>query len=319
MFHFNFFLNFCFELVFVEPEKSRTSKRGRPKKSFDDSGIESKRKKTQKLVAQTSTSELIQATCKSLRTDGKKPAAKLIGQIAESSPESVTEILEALNIDPAKKKQQVPYLPEDAVSLIIDLNLTKAQYLGLRMGSIKRGHDLYPSYEKILAAKKRVYPPGLTVTERKCEVSLQNLLDHTTKRLFEHLKTTSIALDATEESDLRLDCKYGFDGSSGYSEYKQVFTEDGSSDSSLFVTSFVPLQLVNQGTDQVVWTNPRPSSVRLCRPIRIQWKRETDAISREEREYIERQITNLQPFVHENFTVSFSLRLTMIDGKVCNC
>ena len=57
------------------------------------------------------------------------------------------------------------------------------------------------------------------------------------------------------------------------------------SDSDIFITSVVPLQLYStkiSGDKIVLWQNPRPSSVRYCRPIRMQFKKETAQLVKEE-------------------------------------
>jgi len=91
--------------------------------------------------------------------------------------------------------------------------------------------------------------------------------------------------------------KWGFDGSTGHSEYKQKCIE-AFSDSQILLTSLVPIQLfvnISHSNKQIIWQNPRPSSTRYCRPIRIQFKKETTEISLNEKEYIENQIKELKP------------------------
>lgn len=87
------------------------------------------------------------------------------------------------------------------------------------------------------------------------------------------------ALDPRVVSNLTLICKWGCDGNSGQSEYKQKFMDQESSDAHIFLTSLVPLQIVGLDSEKnqefVVWKNPRPSSPRFCRPIRIQFVKET--------------------------------------------
>jgi hypothetical protein len=85
--------------------------------------------------------------------------------------------------------------------------------------------------------------------------------------------------------------KWGFDGSSGLSQYKQKFDDQrnlnngNSSNASIFtsITSFVPTQLINGDpkltNKTIIWQNPRPSSPRFCRPIRLQVCHETTEIA----------------------------------------
>jgi hypothetical protein len=57
------------------------------------------------------------------------------------------------------------------------------------------------------------------------------------------------------------------------------------SDSDTFITSVAPLQLYStkiSGDKIILWQNPRPSSVRFCRPIWMQFKKETAEFAKEE-------------------------------------
>ncbi|XP_046401687.1 uncharacterized protein LOC124167721 [Ischnura elegans] len=113
-------------------------------------------------------------------------------------------------------------------------------------------------------------------------------------------------------------CKYGFDGSAGHSQYKQKWTRDELNDEYLFASPLVPLHLKSNISGNFLWSNPCPSSVRYCRPIRLQWAKESKKLSIEEEKYIERQIKTLKNLEIEKFSVKFCMVLTMIDGKVCN-
>ena len=94
----------------------------------------------------------------------------------------------------------------------------------------------------------------------------------------------------------------------------------------MFVTSLLPLQLVFADAidnhNVVLWKNPRPSSPRFCRPIKLQFLYETAESTRAEVDYIKDQEKILLPFqtvfVGKQINVSYKIVLTMIDGKVCN-
>lgn len=98
--------------------------------------------------------------------------------------------------------------------------------------------------------------------------------------------------------------------------YKQL-TVGASQDDTIFVTSLVPLRVVDNITNEVVWQNPACSSTRYCRPIRLQYVKESVDISKNEEKYISDQINSLAKFECEFGTINFILQLTMIDGKVC--
>lgn len=80
----------------------------------------------------------------------------------------------------------------------------------------------------------------------------------------------------------------------------------------------VPICLMNELTNEIIWQNPTCSSVRYCRPIRLQYVKETTEVSLYEEKYIGEQVSNLSSFESEFGTVKFNMELTMIDGKVNN-
>lgn len=99
----------------------------------------------------------------------------------------------------------------------------------------------------------------MTFTETHAEIELQALLDLTIQRLWKALK-----IDTNEKlQDLKLISKWGFDGASGQSFYKQGFTDnivdiDKPRDESVFTISLVPLKLLSG--DKIVCENLQPSS-----------------------------------------------------------
>ena len=124
----------------------------------------------------------------------------------------------------------------------------------------------------------------------------------------------------------KLILKWGCDGSSGHSEYKQKFSDPANSDASVFLSSIVPLRLASfdssTNDEVIVWKNPKPSSPRYCRPIRLQFMRETAESTREEEKYITDQIQSLTSYKTvidgKEIEISYVLVFSMIDGKVVN-
>jgi hypothetical protein len=92
----------------------------------------------------------------------------------------------------------------------------------------------------------------------------------------------------------------------------------------IFYTRLVPLDL-NDGKSSF-WKNKAPSSTRFCRPIRIQYAKETTELIQKERDDVENEIKALNKsiinLVYNDLPVqvriNFNLFLTMIDGKVAN-
>jgi hypothetical protein len=122
------------------------------------------------------------------------------------------------------------------------------------------------------------------------------------------------------ESKLTMIIKWGCDGASEQSRYKQGYCEITSdeprNDSFLFVVSLVPLQLKH--IDKVVWDNPRPSSTRYCRPIKFLFAKETAELTRIEVEKAEKQIKALPHTKFVFMEKEFVVEQKMVDRKVCS-
>ena len=115
--------------------------------------------------------------------------------------------------------------------------------------------------------------------------------------------------------------KWGCDGSTGHSQYKQKASSENLSDNDLFLSSVVPLPLhLEKDSNTILWQNPRPSSPRLCRPIRFQFKKENLELANTYFHYIESQIRMILPtevtVLGCRVNVRHELLLTMIDGKI---
>ena len=94
---------------------------------------------------------------------------------------------------------------------------------------------------------------------------------------------------------------------------------------SLFQTAVVPLRL-NIG-DELIWVNPKPNSSHFCRPLRLQYKKETKEISKSEYESLVHEIEGLEPLKIKiskeeeesvEVCIKFKVDCTMFDGKVVN-
>ena len=196
--------------------------------------------------------------------------------------------------------------------------------------NVARAHKckLYPSYLEVEKAKKRCYPSVVytTVSESCAQIELQTLLDHTTSKIIQLQADVIDTLNPEILQKLVLYCKWGCDGSSSQTVYKQKLTETGKSDESIFYTSLVPLQLIHNnhetGEATILWKSPRPSSPRFCRPIRLQFVHEDVQSTLKEVTDIELQIEGLAPYANEqngkSISVTYCMSFTMVDGKVCN-
>ena len=124
--------------------------------------------------------------------------------------------------------------------------------------------------------------------------------------------------------------KMGFDGASSQSIYNQRYEETDLSiaalnEESLFQTAIVPLKLVIDGKD--IWVNNKPSSPHFCRPVNMQYKKETKEVTVNEEYRLREEMQHLEDFeLDEELNsgtklkakISIKIDLTMLDGKAVN-
>lgn len=308
---------FCLpEEILCKLPSTSENNNNRKLKSFNDSSDSTKRRRTEQLRMSYSADELVYATQMSLRSSGNNTAAGFLKKTAQSStPNSSVCPFKTLS------STATPFTGSEALAFVIDENLTKSQYVNTRKILKLRNINVYPSYNKVLHEKQKCYPASIKVTETLIDVPLQELLNHTCLRILQATIENFKHFSEDDLLQLNLVVKWGFDGSSGHSEYKQRFNEtEEASDSHMFLTSIVPIRVVANG--KTLFQNPAPSSTRYCRPLRIQLIKETTEVSVAEKKIVEEQIANLQPFEtvvdDRNVRVEFRMILTMIDGKICN-
>lgn len=241
----------------LSPEESgpSTSKGGRPKASFKDSSDVIKRRKTESVRKSVEGAEEIAfAASMVCRKEGNIPAAKLMKEMMES-PQRALKIEKAYKKSLVPDQKPIPYTNEEALTYIINNNLSKQQYQNTQSGAKKRRTDIYPAYNRIREVKKQCYPTNISVTEKSAEVNLQDLLDHTAKRIIEVQEEVLSHVDEDVLSQLILISKWGCDGSSGQSQFKQKASHQNFSDADLFLASLVPLQLQishNTSSDNII-------------------------------------------------------------------
>jgi hypothetical protein len=276
---------------------------GRPYVLFEQASERTKRRRTAELRHQHSSLTLLRSASSALRSEGKVKVSLAVSAAAFPYQQ---------------------YSPSEALALLLDTGMTKSAYQLLRTQAKGRGCDLYPKYHELLQEKKACYPEGINVGPLSAEVPLQNLVDHTTLRLCFSLNLRESNLPSNI-SRMSLRWKWGFDGATGQSLYKQLTgsKRNLAAEESLFVTSCVPLQLVGftdlQEKEKVLWTNPRPSSTMYCRPIKFRFEKETRQVIRNEEQNVQRDIDNLHVTPasdHAPVPTSHLFHLTMIDGKV---
>ncbi|KAH9632217.1 hypothetical protein HF086_008894 [Spodoptera exigua] len=220
---------------------------------------------------------------------------------------------------------QVTVSADEALSMMVDADLSTHQYKIIRQRINKLVKNLLPSYDRIKEAKKKCYPSNKTVTELTATCDLQSLVDHSIERLCLSQKEVLGSMEDLHSGvkELSLLIKWGCDGAQQKS-YKQKICSENKFDENLFSISMVPIQLrLNvEENNIIVWQNPAPSSTRYCRPIRFNFAKETTSLIKEEVDMIQQQIELLSPVEvsldNFNILVKPVFMLTMIDGKICS-
>lgn len=134
-------------------------------------------------------------------------------------------------------------------------------------------------------------------------VDLNALLDKTVERFLLLLKQEFEELSEEQSSNVVFFVKWGFDGSSGHSQYKQRCQDQDLDDSHVFLTSMVPLKIT--AGSKIIWENDRPSSPRYCRPIRLQFRPEKLEVTLEENQRMQDAINRLKVRICKNNLADF--------------
>lgn len=219
-----------------------------------------------------------------------------------------------------KEKNKVS-IRNNALVVYMDTNLTRSEYETIRTynKSNSVSNLTYPIYKELQKAKKDCYPLNIELSENAVSVNVQSLVDHTVFRLM--LSLDEKVLNKINKKEILLKCKWGMDGSSGQQGYKQNFQNKNTSDASVFIVMFVPLQLAYKG--RAVWTNHRSNSTRYCRPIYFEFAKETTEYTVKIYNLINDQISKLNQTIIENVrgvscAINWQFQCTMVDGKTIN-
>jgi len=295
---------------------------GRPEVPFRSKRKASKHKAASELAMNHESALLVEAARTAARREHDKDLAEVLKQTGKS-PTRAKKIKQILSneSDPPRKMT-----PEEALAFLFDNNLTKDQYFNIRRESINRNADIFPPYYLLQQSKARCRPQDIVIKEQVAEVPLQSILDHTSARIVK-LQADVLKSISHEEGCIKAElvASYGFDGSTGQANYNQRQSESmlpPDAESSLFVTSMTPLQLIDSNA-RVIWRNRTPHSVRFCRPIKVEFVKESKDVIKNEHARMKREISCLKSFAckidgNKEIDIKFSLHLTAIDGKVLN-
>lgn len=191
----------------IQRVKGRSS--GRPTKSFLESSERSKRRKTQEVRSAVDKELLIHAAQTCLQSSGERIASNILKDIT-NSPQTAQAYQKAYKITKQceKPSQQDP---TTVLSMFVEADLSRRQYEIIRNSNKK----FYPSYKLLQQAKQTCYPAkdAYRITETCAEINLQDLMDHTAKRLATYLEDVLKHLSPEERQSLTLISKWGCDGS----------------------------------------------------------------------------------------------------------
>lgn len=279
----------------------------RSRKPFQDLGKKQKKRRSDEHVHEDS-DELAYAAAIRLKEEGREDVAAVIEYMLKN-PRAAFEINKTLK----KPANTAVFTPEKALGLLLSLKLSKWQYITLRESAIREGaKHIYPSYYRLQQTKLDCYPPkeSITVTDASARITLQAILDITVKRILQNITGD------VQNKHLKLVSKWGFDGASSQSRYKQKMEQNEQDDSSIFMTSLVPLKLTDG--ENILWTNPKPCSTWYCRPVSFIFVKESEAVVIDQKQQMDVQIKALVSTECSNGNqVIHQLRMTMIDAKVC--
>lgn len=311
---------FTFICICDEEEPMPSTSGGRPIKPFEDCCAKTKKTKIGDIINRP-LNEIVFASEVAVRKSGKRDAANIIKEVALSSCDVATQI-KKLRL--SKLNETRSFTNEEALAIFIDCKLSKNSYKLLRNHALNINHKIYPSYYQLAKTKNDCYPSGpggMVVTENCVTFNVQSIVDLTTMRLV--LAHSEVFQNFPSQTTYVMICKWGCDGSSGHSRYKQKFEDQDADDEYLFAYSFVPVKVHELGrVENVVWSNPFPSSTRNCRPLKFMFSKETTDLTITETNKIKQQIELLQPtkvtLENIDINVHYKFLLTMVDGKVCN-
>ena len=295
---------------------------GRPKKDWDDCGGRAKRGRVNEL-SQNELEPLLLAAAKCAKSDKKEDLSFVIKKSIKNN--DMKSIKKAV-VSPVTRMST-----EEALALKVHTDLSDGQYQMIRNSSKAHNADIYPTLHEILDEKKNCYPEDLEISETEAKCTLKSLVDHTLSRIIQVCEPQ--ILQSVNENEVKgtLYMKGGFDGASSQSLYKQRYESEDvmmakSDEESLFLTAIVPLKLVLGDVD--VWSNKRPNSSHHCRPLHLQYRKETKELAIDEQQDVLEQLDRLGDIVvlpkteasdvSLKITVDVKLDLTMFDNKIVN-
>lgn len=159
-----------------------------------------------------------------LYKSGQRSAAEILGSVT-TTPTRAIKIKKQLN---QKNSGITRQTSDEALAFFMDNKLTKDQYINIRVDAKKRNSGIYPPYSSVVEAKTRCYPQNYRVLDTGCYIPIQDLLNHTVQRI---CKIPGVQINFINHFNFNVIYKWGCDGTSDQSHYKQLFNANEKSTS----------------------------------------------------------------------------------------
>jgi len=153
----NAWLNTKFEMPHLKPKSliPKDANFGRTPKTFTESSERTKRRKmTNSIESSNMTSpEIIYASNRKMQQSGQRSVVRLFKN-ATMSPNRIFEIKNA--IKKSKLTEIIPFTADEALAFFVENDLTKQQYINIRLSAKNRNANIYSPYSSIIKEKNYV-------------------------------------------------------------------------------------------------------------------------------------------------------------------
>ncbi|XP_053960499.1 uncharacterized protein LOC128864767 [Anastrepha ludens] len=170
----------------------QSTSRGRPYVAFGESSEKTKKRRIEELVSKYTLEELSFA-------------------VKELSKKSNSQV-------EFKEFKKHSLTLQETLALYLQLELSQRKYNLLRSIINSVHSEFLPSIYKLRQFRDSLLPKDIITTEQGSEINLQQLLDYTLKSILKSI----LDKEYIKSETLTLTSKYGFDGGSGHSTYKQL-------------------------------------------------------------------------------------------------
>ena len=279
-----------------------------------------------KVMASGTPNAVISSAKKTFYERGQHEAGYVVAELMKDPVETGKYLKDKLD----ERKSAEPlktYSPEEGWALLVDRNYSVRQYKDFRRDvNAATGRKVYPSYEEVLRARVNLHPDDryIIISENDAIVELQGVCDHTARRIFEIPGVRERARQLREENGgiliLILDFKFGCDGFSGCTKFRQVGAE-ASHDGHVQASHFVVLQITTMvnGERKILYTNPLCNSSISCRLLRFWYIKESEDTLKEELNRLKEEEIFLDDLdVDDGIKVTYNGILSLLDQKALN-